>query len=323
VSRTTFRPLTAGELSLFTSFGPASRSGVGEPYRTVAEELAAGLCRPEWLWIAERGPSVVARAAFGAPPGEPYPWSMTRFDPGAGTDRVETGAALIEAAYAVLAPPGYRALPHPDGGRPDYTLQMPAGWRDLPEARRDVADRRAAAEKAGLNLFVERLNLRWVPEFGLPPRPDRLRFTPAADDPDATRDVLARICTDSLDAYARRDVERYGLARAVEVTVAELVGMPGGTGWDRWRLARAQGGEPVGLVLGSRNTRGATIGYLGVVPEHRGHHYSDDLVIEALHIFTGAGDTAVFDGTDVGNVPMAASFARCGYEVYGSFMVFA
>jgi hypothetical protein len=190
VSRTTFRPLTAAELPLFTGFGPPSRSGVGERRRSVDEEIAAGLCRPEWLWIAERGRSVVARAAFGAPAGEPFPWSMTRFDPGTGPDRVEVDAALIEAAYTVLAPAEYRALPHPDGGRPDYTLQMPADWRDRPDARRDVADRRAAAGKAGLGLFVERLNLRWVPEFGLLPRPGRLRFTNAADDPDATRDVL-------------------------------------------------------------------------------------------------------------------------------------
>jgi hypothetical protein len=67
------------------------------------------------------------------------------------------------------------------------------------------------------------------------------------------------------------------------VTIEELMEMPNGTGWDRWRL---------------------------------------DLVIEALHIFTAAGEPEVFDGTDVGNAPMAASFARCNYEVSGRFMVF-
>jgi hypothetical protein len=46
------------------------------------------------------------------------------------------------------------------------------------------------------------------------------------------------------------------------------------------------------------------------VPEHRGHHYSDDLVIEALHVFTEGGETLVNDATDVANAPMAASFER-------------
>ena len=67
---------------------------------------------------------------------------------------------------------------------------------------------------------------------------------------------------------------------------------------------------------------GATIGYLGVVPEHRGHHYSDDLVIEARHVFTEAGETVANDATDVGNAPMAASFARCRYRVTGRRCVF-
>jgi RimJ/RimL family protein N-acetyltransferase len=177
------------------------------------------------------------------------------------------------------------------------------------------------ARGVGLTLFVERINVRWTPDSDLPPRPGRLRFTPAAEDPATTRDVLGRICTDSLDAYAHRDVARYGLAKAVEITIEELEHMPDGTGWDRWRVARTPGGDPVGVVLGTRNPGGATIGYLGVVPEHRGHHYSDDLVIEALHVFTAAGETVVNDATDVANAPMAASFARCGYRVTGRRIV--
>jgi RimJ/RimL family protein N-acetyltransferase len=58
------------------------------------------------------------------------------------------------------------------------------------------------------------------------------------------------------------------------------------------------------------------------VPEHRGHHYSDDLVAEALTIFAAAGLTQANDNTDVDNAPMAASFARCGYRVIGRRIVF-
>jgi hypothetical protein len=61
---------------------------------------------------------------------------------------------------------------------------------------------------------------------------------------------------------------------------------------------------------------------MGVLPEHRGRHYSDDLVIEALHIFVEGGETLVNDATDVGNAPMAASFARVGYRVTGRRIVF-
>ena len=74
-------------------------------------------------------------------------------------------------------------------------------------------------------------------------------------------------------------------------------------------------------MLPARNPA-PTIWYVGVVPERRGHHYSDDLVIEALHLFAGAGERVAHDNTDVANTPMAATFARCGYEVVGHRIVF-
>jgi ribosomal protein S18 acetylase RimI-like enzyme len=319
---TTYRALGEGELHLYEEYGDEPASGVGARSPSFDAEVAAGGYRPEWTWIAERDGRVVARAAFWGPAGEAHPWSLDRFDPGTDTDRVEVGAELVRRAYERLAPRGYAAAPHGEGARPDYHLMLPPDWRERPDARADAEDRIEAVRRAGLEFFVERINFRWTPDDGLPARPGRLRFAPAAEDPDATRDVLARICTDSLDAYARRDVERYGLAKAVEVTIEELEQMPNGTGWDRWRLARTPDGDTVGIVLGTRNPNAATIGYLGVVPEYRGHHYSDDLVIEALHVFTEAGETLVRDATDVANAPMAAAFARVGYQVTGRRMVF-
>jgi RimJ/RimL family protein N-acetyltransferase len=307
---TTYRALAEGESHRYHAYGEASASGVGARLTSFDEEGY----RPGWVWIAERDGRVVARAAFWGPADAERPWQVDRFDPGTGPDRVEVGAELLRRAYAALSPA--------DGDRPPYQLRLPVDWRDRPDARADAEDRIAAARSAGLVPFVERISVTWKPAYGLPPRPGRLRFQPGAEDADTVRDVLGRICTDTLDAYAKRDVERYGLAKAVEVTVEELEEMPNGTGWERWRIARTPDGEVVGIVLGSRNPSAATIGYMGVVPEHRGHHYSDDLVIEALHVFTEAGETLVNDATDVGNAPMAASFERCGYVVTGRLMVF-
>jgi ribosomal protein S18 acetylase RimI-like enzyme len=71
----------------------------------------------------------------------------------------------------------------------------------------------------------------------------------------------------------------------------------------------------------TRNPTSATIGYLGVVPEHRGHGYADDLVAEALHRLAEAGEAQASDGTDVGNAPMAAALARSGYQVTGRCVI--
>jgi len=97
---------------------------------------------------------------------------------------------------------------------------------------------------------------------------------------------------------------------------------PNAVGPEWFRLAYAASTDDVvGFVLPARSPF-ATLYNLGVVPEHRGHHYSDDMVIEALHIFTAAGEQMAYDNTDVGNAPMAASFARVGYRVVGRRIIF-
>jgi len=313
------RPLTAADLDLFNHYPDPPTSGVGGRSRTFDEYVAVGDYRPEWTWVALRGGVVIARAAFWGPPQAPHPFSLDWFDPGTGPDRVDVGAALLRTAYAAIVANGYTAAPHPDAARPDYHLFLPAGWRERPDAYADATDRIAAAEQAGLHRLVERLNLRWRAADGLPPRSTRLRFTPAPHDP-VVADVLVRVCTGTLDSYATRDVARYGLRRACELTVDEVAGMPGERHW--WRLAYHASGELVGLVLPTRNSATATLGYLGVVPEHRGHHYCDDLLAEALHIFTETGETEVTDSTDVDNAPMAASFARIGYTLTGRRIIF-
>lgn len=323
MSDLTYRPLAAGEFDLFHAYPIPPAPGIDQRSRSFDQDVAAGRYRPEWTWVALRDDKVVARAAFWGPPEASYPYLLDRFDPGVGPDRTVVGAGLLRAAYAALADPDRLATPdgspppQPAAGRPEYHLFLPAGWRDRADARSYATDRITAAEHAGLRHFVQRLNLRWTPTDGLPPRSTRLRFA-AADDAQ-TVEVLDRICVNTLDAYARRDVARHGRRRAAELTLEEFAELPSPRHW--WRVAYDRTGDLVGIVVPTYSPVSATIAYLGVVPEHRGNHYSDDLVVEALHIFTDAGYTRVDDATDVGNHPMAAAFARVGYQVVGHRVV--
>ncbi|GAA3121683.1 GNAT family N-acetyltransferase [Streptosporangium carneum] len=303
-----FRPLEAGEFDLFHRYGPLPASGVGTWPLSFDERDY----RPGWVWVALRGDEVVARAAFWGPRGSERPYSLDWFDPGLGPDRIEVGAALLRAAHAVLP------APEGTGERPEYHLVLPADWHERPEAVADATDRIRGAEQAGWRRSVERLNLRWTPEQGLPPRSTRLAFTPADDDR-LVVDLLVRVLEGSLDAWDRRTLAEQGARETAKGTVAAVAGMAGGRG--RWRLARDASGELVGIVMPTRNDRSATVGYVGVDPAHRGHGYADDLVTEALHIFTAEGAPEVNDNTDVGNAPMAASFARLGYHVMGRRMI--
>ncbi|MFD0887610.1 GNAT family N-acetyltransferase, partial [Streptosporangium algeriense] len=175
-----------------------------------------------------------------------------------------------------------------------------------------------AAERVGGRRAVERLNLRWLPEYGLPPRSARLTFTPADDD-EIVLGLLSRVTEGSLDDWDRRTSAAKGAEATARETLTGLAGMAGGR--SRWRLAHDASGALVGVVMPTRNDSSATVGYVGVDPAHRGHGYADDLVIEALHIFAAEGEPQVNDNTDLGNTPMAASFARLGYRVTGHRMV--
>jgi hypothetical protein len=206
---------------------------------------------------------------------------------------VEIGAALLRAAYPVIAPPGYSSQRHPVGGRPDYHLFLPADWRERPDARRDAEARIAAGRTGRLKQFVERLNLRWTPDCGLPTGPAGCASNRRRP-PRGTRATIMRVNESTLDAHVRRDVDRVGAREAVEAMLAEGSTAPGAVGPGWWRLAYATDGRRVGFVLPARSPF-ATLYYLGVVPEHRGHHYSDDLVIEALHIFTAPARQMAYD----------------------------
>ncbi len=97
--------------------------------------------------------------------------------------------------------------------------------------------------------------------------------------------------------------------------------MPGDRDW--WRLAYDGDGELVGFEIPSANAGGPVVGYLGVVPEHRGRGLINDLLAETTHQLAETGAEDIRADTDFGNVPMAKSFERQGYRVFAVRRVLA
>src|SRR5262249_7680500 len=108
-------------------------------------------------------------------------------------------------------------------------------------------------------------------------------------------------------------VERHGLDRAAERQLAELHWFPAPRDW--WRLGHDQAGTLVGITVPTRNHASPVIGYLGVVPEQRGHRYATHPLAEATHPPASEPDAHIGADTDLGNPPMAATFAHAGYPV--------
>ncbi|NUT35784.1 MAG: GNAT family N-acetyltransferase [Hamadaea sp.] len=282
------RPLVAGEEDLFDSLpdpGLVGRAAFGETYR-------GGDYRPEWTWVALRDGVVVARAAWWAGPEDPAPLALDWFD---FTDADAATELLRTAPFKV-----------------EYSLSLPHGWRDDPVVHAQGQARIDAAVAAGMRVLVERFRYRWTPDCGLPDQPRRLEFRPEPDDV-VIHDVLTRIAEGSLDAHTRRVAVEHGAAAAAKEDLDILLWLPSPRDW--WRLAYTPGGDLVGITVPARNYTDAIIGFVGVLPEHRGHGYAYDLLVEATHLLVAEGAAGIVAATDQPNTPMAATFARAGYPI--------
>lgn len=272
----------------------------------VAEDLASGRRRPDWTWIAlDREDRLLARLAWWRRPHDPGPLCLDILDhlPGQET----AAAALLEAALAAVVPE--EATP------PNYTRFLTSGWREDPAERAAVHSRLATVEQFGARLFVERLRLEWTPASPVPEPTGRLGFRPVADESELV-DLLARILTGTLDAHSRDDLTRMSPREAARHQLDDEFAHYT-TPRDWWRVATVPGsGEPAGLVIAARNQYRPIIAYIGVLPEHRGRGYIDEILGEGTRVLAATRPDRIRASTDVGNHPMAASFLRCGYTVF-------
>ena len=289
------RPLTAGESALFTSLPDAGLVGrplLGQPFATLDE---GGEYRPEWSWVALRDGRVVARAAWWGKDTDAEPIALDWLDFADGEQ--DTAVELLRTAPL----------------HAEYDMMLPTGWREDPAVRRAAEARMAVAERSGMRRLVERYRYTWVAgRDPLPPRTGRLTCRPEPDDA-AFRAVMARVMEGTLDAHDRRMLDEHGLDAALDESLGVLDWLEGASRWRR--IAYTPDGRVAGLHVPARNPGGPCVGFIGVVPEQRGHGYSYDLLVECTHDLIGEGATRIAAATDRTNLPMAANFARAGYPV--------
>ncbi|MEV6961083.1 GNAT family N-acetyltransferase [Streptomyces sp. NPDC051207] len=250
--------------------------------------------RPDWKRVALRDGTVVARGAWWGGPDDTAPIVLNWFDVAEGEE--EAGAQLLRTAP----------------WQAEIELNLPDGWRTDPTLRAAADTRLAAARAAGYELLAERRIYRWTPEHGLPARPGRLRFGPEPDDA-VFFAALRRIHSVTLDAHALRAVAEGGLDRAAQEELDVFRWFPSPREW--WQIARIPDGEPVGIHIPAHNPSGPCVGFIGVLPEHRGHGYAYDLLAECTHFLAERGARFIAAATDRGNFPMAQNFTKAGYPV--------
>ncbi|GAA2429156.1 GNAT family N-acetyltransferase [Streptomyces pulveraceus] len=272
-----------------------------------AGDLESGRRRPEWMWVAMRGEHVVARVAWWSKDGA-APLLLDVFDlddalpePGRG----EAGLKLLEAATAAVVPAG--------APRPEYGRFVPADWREDPAVREVVEARIRVMERSGARMLVERLRLEWRRGTPVPADSGRLRFRRVESREDLLA-LMTPVMEGTLDAHGQADLASGLSAReaAEKQYDEELVSYRTPRAW--WRIAELPDGEPVGFVIPARNDYNPIIAYIGVLPARRGHGHIDDILAEGTRVLAAQeGVERIRAATDLGNVPMARSFARLGY----------
>ncbi|MFF1922481.1 GNAT family N-acetyltransferase [Streptomyces sp. NPDC058221] len=276
----------------------------------LADDLASGRRRPEWMWVALRGERVVARIAWWSQDGS-APLLLDFFDLDdtlPGPERDEVGLRLLETASAAVVPAG--------GPRPEYGRYVPPDWREDPVVRDGVEARIRVMERTGARMLVERLRLEWRAGTPVPADGGRLRFRPVAGREDLLA-LMTPVMEGTLDGHGQQDLATglSPLQAAEKQYDEELANYRTPQEW--WRVAELPGGEPVGFVIPARNSYNPIIAYIGVLPAQRGHGYIDELLAEGTRVLAGQdGVERIRASTDVGNVPMANSFERLGYVTF-------
>lgn len=282
----------------------ATTSGIGMTSAQIETEIAAGRLQPQWSQVAIDSTGTVIGRALWWGRDQQTPIALDVWDVIA--DHAEAARvlrALLERGHAVLAARGIPVpLPH--------TMRVPVAWRDDAAVAHDVHTKIVEAAGIGLGHHNERRQFEWDQGTSVISPSPRLRFEPADDDTFIS--LFARATHGSLDVMTRRELATTDALSVARDEVDYYRSCPDDRDW--WRLAYDKHGSVAGIAIPSATPTNRNVGYVAVLPEHRGHGYVDDLLgfITAFHAASGA--ERITATTDAVNTPMAAAFERAGYQ---------
>lgn len=299
----TARRATAQDVEALVEF-PDNPGVVGLPRDQVRGDFEAGRMRPEWSWVLEQDGQIVGRALWWGR-GDSVPSVLDALDVLPHIDAPRAAAVeLLRGGLADFAATGEPVLPA-------YTVRLPGGWRDDAEATRAATWRCEALADVGATSSLERRQYAWTPQDGVPPASTRVEFRAGSDEEFV--ELFRQAARGTLDVETRRALETMDEVNQAQDDLEFYESCPGERDW--WRVATAPDGEPVGFIVPSATPYHRNVGYLGVLPGHRGRGLVDDLLGEITRIHAAAGAERITATTDMTNLPMAAAFDRAGYQV--------
>ena len=291
----------AAELNRFVEAGGAA-SHRKEVRQYVQSMFDAGSMRPEWCFVIEEGGRSLGRVALWTLPGMDEPLDLVLLD--VPWKDLSAGECLLADVLERARSFGAREIGHVLDAPP-----MRPQWQDSPDRRVELL------ERVGFTLRRETSRFEWRREIGLPAAAGRLDFR-ALDEvgEEAFVEAIERVSEGTLDREIQDERDELGPAEAAREFFELERKLEYEPAW--CQLAFAPDGGLVGLVMPARNPTSAVINYIGVVPEHRGRAYVDDLLAAGTAALHAAGAERVRADTDTHNLPMAAAFRRAGYAEF-------
>lgn len=300
------RPIAAHEIEAFVGINtnPSQATSI----RQYLEQLIAkDVVRIEWCFVVEDSAQFVGRVAFWKLPKNDKPSDIILLDLPWENDNYEAvGRLLLEEVFTNARSLGVEQL--------EYVLDTPPAapqWQFFPDQRTQIL------ESLGFELLREtyRFQIDTTDHEVEFPKGLIFRGLPEVGE-DTFIDALIQVSDQSLDRRIQHDRAQMGVEKEARLTMEDLRRMDTDLAW--WQLAYTPDGALVGLVMPTRTPTFATIGYIGVVPEQRGHGYIHLLLQQGTATLHAVGAHYIRTDTDVNNKPMANSFHRAGYTQFAT-----
>jgi RimJ/RimL family protein N-acetyltransferase len=290
-----------GNLAAFHAVALPQRESA-DTQRYLQDLMDAHLTQPDWCFTALRGGQPVGRVALWGDVKQARPTDIVLLDLPWHQPHREPGARLLERCATHVRSAGVGTLRHVL----DEPPRRPQWQHDTPRRTRFLLDLGFAAQRSTRRFewggawrgpSARRLAWRTAQQLGRP----------------ALAQVLQQVVAGSLDQVDQAQAAALGAPAHAQWLLGLLEQMDHQPSW--WEVGHL-GNQPVGLVLPTAGPGFGTIGYIGVLPAWRGQGHVDELLARGTTTLLEAGLTRLVSDTDVANAPMAAAFARLGWNEF-------
>lgn len=313
----TVRRIPPEDLPAFLAFPDHPASVRSDIAAYLDKMFTQGAMRQDWCFVLEVQGKIAGRLAFWTLPGSKQATDLVLWElPWKETECLSLGSHFLREVFTLMAGNLSESL--------GYVLDSPSS---SPHWQTDHQERRNVLEALGFRISRETNRFEWhapIEAAILPSNEthDPIVYRNLSDVGEAAFvDAIMRVSQFTHDQQiTEKRLEKGPLAQAQEM-FQDLQQIKYEPEW--WQLAYTAKNELIGFLMPTVSPTFATIGYIGVLPEQRGHGYIDQLLKRATDVLVQAGETYIRADTDVKNTPMAKAFLRAGYQQFASRQEFS